>query len=514
MDKDLAMRWLLVLFIMGISLAGVAYAIYLFAFVTAGLVEAFLSGLFLLLVTVNAIFNTVGCYYYIASYGLYKFTPKKLNGPLPHVSIVVPVRNEEQKMLERNLRSYLTVDYPRDKYSVYVLDNSDEPSEALKAYCKGLGIVYNFMENPVKLKSYVLNKFLKTLEDEFIAIFDADEFLVDPAFLKDCLAEMDEKAGFVQTTKEFSNTGNIFADAVNVYYLFFYKFMQPVRTKCRSTMFTGSCGVIRKSVLEAVGGFPKSPTEDLAFAFRADLIGRGGKFIAKTYAYGAPVDSFLDYLAQQWRYTIGNMWNLYDYMKNIVRVPWNKHIHYIGQACGYMYLSVLFLFYTLVLVAFVSYDISMRSIYSTVLVPQYLELLAFSYIIAIVLLVIVGGRLYFGSFRMGLLAFFLNFAAAIVRTRALIVGALYLPTKFVMGRQVGKNVSLKGAIKMTLIETSLAAFLLVLSIISFLRLDMISGFWLFWYSWLFSCTFMFVYSMDVLGSKKPKPQAAPAKARA
>mgnify|MGYP005849512087 CR=1 FL=1 len=493
--------------IMAVSIGGIIYSIYLLVFITTSLVERLLALAFLILVIVNSIFNAVGCYYYIRSYGLDRFEPKPLRG-YPKVAILVPCRNEDPEMVKRNLRSLTAMDYPKDRFSIHLIDNSTTPIREVEEECRKLGITYCFMENPKKLKSYVLNEYLKRVDEEYVAIFDADERLTDPSFLKESLAQLqaNPEAGFVQTVKEFG-PGSFFANAVNVYYLFFYKFMQPVRHFSRSTMFCGSCGIVRKSIVQKVGGFPHSPTEDLAFAFKADLAGNGGVFSFKRYAYGEPIENFTTFLSQQWRYTIGNIWMAYEYLANLTRLTPEKHLHYISQVCGYLYLSVLFIFYSLLALAFVAYDINIRSLNSHVLIPEHLKLVAVSYIIAIVLLVVVGGRLYFGSFRSGLLAFFLNFASAILRAKAIAVGFLRLPTRFVMTRQETRRTSLLDAVRLTLVETVFSVVLLVFAAISFLRSDVISAFWLFWYSWLFFCAFLFTYGTDVAGASSGMSQA-------
>jgi len=497
MDKDLAVRWALVFAIMAVSVGGIAYGAYLLVFITNSLVEKALAVLFLLLVSTNAVFNATGCYYYIRSYGRDRFVPRKLEGH-PKVAVLVPCRNEDPEMVKRNLRSLTTIDYPKDNFSIHFLDNSSTPMKSVETECGKLGITYVFMENPPKFKAYVLNEYLKRIEEEYIAIFDADEYLTDPAFLTESLAQLqaDPEAGFVQTVKEFE-PGSFFANAVNVYYLFFYKFMQPVRHLVRSPMFCGSCGIVRKSVVQKVGGFPFSPTEDLWFALKADLAGNGGVFAYKRYAYGAPIESFAEFLSQQWRYTIGNIWTFGEYFENLGKLTPEKHLHYISQVCGYLYLSVLFIFYALLSMAFVLYDMSERSMNGSLFMPLHLKLAAVSYIIAIVLLVVIGGRLYFGSFKLGLLAFFLNFASAFVRARAIVVGFLRIPVKFIITRQTGERLTVFGAVKRTWLETSFSLACFAFAALSFLRSDVVSAFWLFWYAWLFMCAFIFTLITDV-----------------
>ena len=499
MNSDLIVRWAFALTIMLISFGGLAYGVWLLIFFTSNPIEAFLGVSFIVLVFINTLFNAVGCYYYIRSYGLDRFVPKPLTH-YPRVAVVVPCRNEDEEMVKRNMESISKVDYPREKLRFTLLDNSDKPSPALERHCKRLGWEYRFLKNPVKLKAYVMNEYLKSIDEEYVAVFDADEYLDHPEFLKETLPFIvdNPKVALVQTIKEFA-PGSFFANAVNVYYLFFYRFIQPVRNLAGSTMFTGSCGIVRRSAVLKVGGFPYSPTEDLAFSLRADMLGYDGVFVYKRYAYGAPVESFSDFLSQQWRYTTGNIWGLMEYLSNLSKFTLAKHVHY-WNLFGYIYLSLLFILYALFTLAIVLYDMLIRSgIFAQASVPQYLQIAAFTYIIAIILLVVVGGRLYFGSFRAGLMAFFLNFSAAVVRSRAIILAFIRKATnfRFVMTRQATKDLSLTGALKATALETGFAALLGIFAIISFLRADAISAFWLFWYAWLFSCAFIFTLSTDM-----------------
>ena len=504
MKLDLATRWALAIAIMLVSLAGIVYGIYLLVFVSSTLIERLLGLIFLFLVTINTLFNTVGCYYFIRSCGLDRFVKLPLKEQ-PRVAVVMPCRNEDEAMLKRCISSIDKLDYPRDKLRFTLLDNSNKPSKALESHCKKLGWEYRFMENPVRLKAYVMNEYLKSIEEEYVAVFDADEHLDHPEFLKEVLPYIvgKPKVGLVQTIKEFA-PGSFFANAVNVYYLFFYKFIQPVRSLAGSAMYTGSCAVVRRSAVLKTGGFPYSPTEDLAYSLRADIAGYSGVLAYKRYAYGAPIESFSDFLSQQWRYTIGNIWGLVDYLGNLRVFTPIKHVHY-WNLFGYIYLSTLFILYALLALAFVFYDIGTRSLYTQVMVPQQLQLIAFSYIIAIIILVVVGGKLYFGSFRAGMMAFFLNFSAAFLRTRGIILALMNSVThlSFTMTRQQTKNLTLLGALRATALETSFALFLLLFAAISFMRADVISAFWLFWYSWLFACAFIFTYATDVGRKKAP-----------
>jgi len=489
-------RYGLTFLITAISLAGVGYGTYLVLYVLGSPIEKALGGFFVFLLAINAAFNIAGCYYYIASSSASKVRPPSARF-FPRVAVVVPARNEKLETVERTLRSLLALDYPRGKLAYYAIDNSDVPDERLERFCRKHGIRYAYIHNPMKLKSYVLNKFLPEIKEEFIALFDADDALINPAFLKENIGFLlkEPSLASVQTKKEYA-PGSLFANTVNAYYSFFYNFVQPVRGAHGCGMFCGSVGIIRKSAVERVGGFPHSPTEDTAFSFLADLKGMGGAFNPRTYALGEPIESFSTFLAQQWRYTIGNTWLIWTYLRSMARIPIKKQLHYASQVFSFMYLSYLFIFYALLTLAFVILNLSTTIFFSFQLIPEFTHFIALTYMVAIVLMVVAGAKLYYGSYRLGLMVLLMNFSVALTRARAIIVALAGLPTRFVMTRQAAHSVGVREAIARTKYESILSATLLLFALISFARLDLIGGFWLFWYGWMFSSAPVFAWSTD------------------
>jgi hypothetical protein len=95
------------------------------------------------------------------------------------------------------------------------------------------------------------------------------------------------------------------------------------------------------------------------------------------------------------------------------------------------------------------------------------------------------------------MATLLNFSSAFVRTKAMIVGFLNFKPRFVMSRQVKTKRSLFEALKANFLETFYSFTLFLFSLLSFLRHDVVSAFWLFWYSTLFICSLIFSYSTEV-----------------
>ncbi len=495
MDDELK-KHLLVATIIVTSIGGVMYGFYLMFEILGNPLDKAVGTVFLLLLIVNAVFNTAGCYYYLKSFhGIRSYRKPELK-KAPPVAVIVPFRNEKPGTVERTLASLKKLKYP-GKVAYYAVDNSSKPDKSVERFCKVNGIMYTFLVNPIKLKSYAMNRIIKEVKEEFLAIFDADDVLTDANFLMDTMGHFeDDNIASVQTHKEYAQ-GNMFANTVNSYYSFFYKFIQPVRNLDRSGMFCGSVGIVRKSVVNEIGGFPNSPTEDTAFSFESDLSGHGGVFVPKSYALGEPINSFSTFVAQQWRYTVGNSWLIKTYLKNIHKIPLKKQLHYSTQVFSFMYLSYLFILYALITLTFVVTNLSTVVFYQSLIIPEMARFIALSYLIAVVGMTVVGAQLYFGSYKIGLMVLFVNFSVAIKRAKAVLVAVLNLPTRFVMTRQNPHTMTHWEAFKLTYVETIFAIVLLVFSALSLLSLDMVGGFWLFWYGWLFSSSIVFAYSTDV-----------------
>ena len=123
MDSNAWKRYLLVAFVALISIGGVAFGFYLLLNVFSTLFDQAIGVFFLVLLTINAVFNLAGGYYFLYSFGVYKpaIVPLKR---FPTVGVVVPFRNEKPGVVQRTLEPLLKLDYPRENYSVYAIDNS------------------------------------------------------------------------------------------------------------------------------------------------------------------------------------------------------------------------------------------------------------------------------------------------------------------------------------------------------------------------------------------------------
>ena len=125
---------------------------------------------------INIILAIGGYIYYLKSLS---FKDEKLN-EYPFVSILVPAHNEG-KVIGKTVESLLSLDYPRDKMELIVInDNSSDNSKDILQSIKDRYGRYNFTiintDNITggKGKSNALNIGYQKAKGDFIAIYDAD----------------------------------------------------------------------------------------------------------------------------------------------------------------------------------------------------------------------------------------------------------------------------------------------------------------------------------------------------
>ncbi|HEY4995142.1 MAG TPA: glycosyltransferase, partial [Aestuariivirga sp.] len=110
--------------------------------------------------------------------------PTPWSGPYPTVLIQLPIFNE-QYVVERLLRNVVKMDYPSDKLSIQLLDDSDDETCVIAACViaelRKAGHNISNVQRPdhVGFKAGALEYGMRLDQAEFIAIFDAD-FLPRP----------------------------------------------------------------------------------------------------------------------------------------------------------------------------------------------------------------------------------------------------------------------------------------------------------------------------------------------
>lgn len=219
--------------------------------------------------------------------------PLQGNENLPFVTIQLPIFNELY-VVERLLDSMAQLDYPRDRFEIQLLDDSNDETVDVAAkkvaelQAQGLQIAHIRRPTREGFKAGALAYGLETAKGEFIAIFDAD-FLPVPEHLRTALANFtDPRIGVVQARWEHINRSySVFTEALAYHLDAHFTIEQFSRDHGGYFMnFNGTAGVWRKeTILDAGGWKADTLTEDLDLSYRAQL--RGWKF-RYLDALGAP----------------------------------------------------------------------------------------------------------------------------------------------------------------------------------------------------------------------------------
>jgi cellulose synthase/poly-beta-1,6-N-acetylglucosamine synthase-like glycosyltransferase len=513
MEKELALRGVSVALFIIITILGMGFSIYVLLKVHT-IYMFVLAILFLALSMVSGFFNAFTSYCYYRSY-LYDEHLKEIQKDLkplksfPTVALAMPVYNEDTAMVEKNLSRLMEMNYPEGKLKYYLLDDSTDPAiqKELQDFTRSNGVSYVHRKERKGFKAGALNNFAMNAKEEFLAIFDYDEYLVDKNFLIDLLPYFkNEKLSYVQTEKKFAK-GTFFSDTVDIFHAFFFKFIQPSRALNNTGIFAGSCGLIKTSFLKRMGGFPEYVTEDTFFSFESDANGYQSIYIPKNYALGEPITQFTHLAKQQWRYNYGDTQFL-SYLFNRImgrkaKKPKSKLliVDYITHGFGLNYISVVLIVFTLVsvLIVFSGLTISPTFTISGILSGKDanlgFEILGVSAFLLSLLTPMLVTKLYFKSLSKGFMMLILNFALAFIRTKAAVMAMFSIK-----GRNSWTGASfLKSerniifALKNSVFETAFSAGLFILGIAALIINNLYGGIWLMGYGVFYISTIYMFY---------------------
>ena len=203
----------------------------------------------------------------------------------PNVTVQLPIFNEKY-VVERLIDAVCKLDYPLDKLTIQVLDDSNDETVQVIAekvtFYQNKGIHIEHLRRPERIgyKAGALQYGLEQTSSEYLAIFDAD-FIPHPDFLIRTLPKFShEKIGMVQTKWSHLNKDYGLLTKIQAFWLdAHFTVEQKGREQAGSFInFNGTAGVWKKSCIEDAGGWQHDTlTEDLDLSYRAQL--KGWKFI-------------------------------------------------------------------------------------------------------------------------------------------------------------------------------------------------------------------------------------------
>ncbi len=240
-----------------------------------------------------------------------KPTPLPVDRSLwPTVDVYIPTYNEPLDVVRQSVLAAQSLDWPADKLRVYVLD--DGRRQEFREFSEQAGVGYLTRPDNKHAKAGNINAALTKTDGEFIAVFDCDHVTVR-SFLQICMGWFlkDKRLALLQTPHVFfspdpfeRNLGT-FRNVPNEGELF-YGVIQDGNDLWNATFFCGSCAVMRRSSLDAVGGVAvESMTEDALTALKMNRLGFNTAYLAVPQAAGLATENLSRHIGQRTRWARG-----------------------------------------------------------------------------------------------------------------------------------------------------------------------------------------------------------------
>jgi cellulose synthase (UDP-forming) len=230
----------------------------------------------------------------------------------PTVDVYIPTYNEGLTIVRATVLACRALDYPADKFRVYILD--DGKREEFRRFAAEAGVGYITRNDNKHAKAGNLNHAMSVTRGEFVTIFDCDHIPVR-AFLQLTVGWLvrDKKMAMVQTPHHFYSPDpfqrNLAAGSrVPPEGNMFYGLLQDGNDYWDATFFCGSCAVIRRTALESVGGVAtETVTEDAHTMLKLHRRGWTSGYLKIPLAAGLATERLILHIGQRIRWARGMM---------------------------------------------------------------------------------------------------------------------------------------------------------------------------------------------------------------
>ncbi len=246
---------------------------------------------------------------------------------LPTVDIFIPTYTEPINVVEITARAAASLDYPKDRFRVFILDdgstvdrrNNETLSEEawerhyeLRRLAKKIGVHYITRERNRHAKAGNLNHALSKTHGDLVLVLDCDHVPT-----RDILTNtvgvflQDESVSLVQTPHFFINPTPVEKalagiSNVSVENDMFFKNIHAGLDSWNASYFCGSAALMRRSVLERIGGIATyTITEDAETSLIMHGLGYRSVYINRPMVCGLSPETFTDYVTQRVRWAQG-----------------------------------------------------------------------------------------------------------------------------------------------------------------------------------------------------------------
>ncbi|MBI2102563.1 glycosyltransferase family 2 protein [Candidatus Woesearchaeota archaeon] len=239
----------------------------------------------------------------------------------PFVSILVPAYNEE-KTIEKTLRSIDQLEYPKEKIEVIIINDGskDHTEEVIQNVIRGKP-EYNLLSHQNRGKAASLNRALALAKGEFFACLDADSF-VHPLTLRKMVAlyqkENDPSVAIITPAMKVADPKTILQKIQWLEYLVMILFSRLTSTLHSLYVAPGPFSIYRTEIIRSLGGFDeKNITEDQEIAYRVQLRQYKIKQCFDGYVYTTAPAKLRPFYRQRRRWYLGSVICLHQYREMI-----------------------------------------------------------------------------------------------------------------------------------------------------------------------------------------------------
>lgn len=237
---------------------------------------------------------------------------------LPTIDVFIPTYNEGIDVLERSIVGATHLEWPKDKLSIWILD--DGKRDWLRDFCERKGVGYIRRVDNVHAKAGNINHASSITKGEFIVTLDAD-FIPYRNFIYRTLGFFsDPKVAIVQTPQHFFNKDFVQAnlhlhDTTPDEQRLFFDVMMPARDGWGVAFWCGSSSLTRRTALEQCGGVPTSSiTEDLLTTLTLLRHGYVTRYLNEKLSHGIAPEELDGLMTQRERWCRGTIQAFYDPM--------------------------------------------------------------------------------------------------------------------------------------------------------------------------------------------------------
>lgn len=247
----------------------------------------------------------------------------------PTVDVFIPSYNESPELLEMTAAAALQMRYPKDKLKVYICDDggtdqkcnkgteesmasAKQRRQDLMALCETLGAHYLTRPRNVHAKAGNLNEGMQKTNGDLVVIFDADHVPTED-FLEKTVGYFSEDAKLflVQTPHFFINPDPIEKNLETFGHMpseneMFYRGVQRGLDFWNAAFFCGSAAVMRRSLLDKVGGIAgETITEDAETALGLHARGYNSLYVETPLISGLQPETIGGFMKQRQRWAQG-----------------------------------------------------------------------------------------------------------------------------------------------------------------------------------------------------------------